>query len=119
MAGTLDMTTGKPAQLMIRFSLPILLGSVINILYFTGDGIIVGRFIGVNAFAAVGVSARIMWLMLSVQFGLSAAFSSVFARCFGAKDERNLHIAAAMALWVIAVFGGFISIGAFVGRPLF
>jgi putative MATE family efflux protein len=112
---TQDMTKGKPVPVMVRFAVPILLGSVINIIYFMVDGMIVGQFIGVNAFAAVGVSGRILWMMLSLQLGMVGAFSSIYSRRFGEKDSQGLRAAIAMSLFVIAIFGGMLSLGTFLG----
>ena len=100
---------------MLRFAAPLLLGSVIGIVYFMVDGMIVGRFIGVNAFAAVGVSGRILWMVFSLQEGLTGTFSSIYSQRFGAKDTKGLRKAIAMSLWIVIIFGGILSFGAFIG----
>ena len=59
MAGTLNMTAGSPARLILRFSVPILLGNLLQQLYSLVDSLIVGRLLGVTALAAVSASG---WL---------------------------------------------------------
>ena len=72
-----DMTQGAPWQRILEFSIPMLLGNVAQQLYNTVDAVIVGRFVGQAAFAAVGVAGSVMNLFLflisySIQAGASA-----------------------------------------------
>ena len=85
-----DMTVGKPIHLMIRFSLPLLLANVLQLLYTMTDSAVVGRMLGVKAFAEVGVTASFYWLILSVVISITQGFGTLFAQRFGAKDMDGL-----------------------------
>jgi Na+-driven multidrug efflux pump len=113
MATTKDMTVGKPAALMLRFAVPLLLSSVMWIVHSTVDGIILGRFIGISAFAAVGASSFIYWVVSCLPTGMVNAFGAIFAQRFGAKDTRGLNIAVATSIWIIMILGGTLGAGGF------
>ena len=84
-----DMTAGSPSKLLVSFSLPILAGSLIQQLYTMTDSIIVGRFVGADALAAIGACGSLTYLFFSLFFGLSAGIGIIIARYFGAgKDEQ-------------------------------
>jgi len=106
MAATYDMTTGKPAPLMRRFAIPIMFGSVLEIVYVMADGMIVGRLIGVDAFAAVGAAGFVLWAVFSIHHGIVSAFNSAFSQRFGAKDGAGFRVSVAMAVWIVLVLGG-------------
>lgn len=92
---TLDMTTGNPYSLMLRFAMPVFLSQVFQQLYNTADALIVGRYLGTNALAAVTSSGNLIFLMTSFFIGLAAGGGVVISRYFGAKDEvrvsRSIH----------------------------
>lgn len=69
--GTVDMTKGDTVSQIIRFTIPMLLGNVAQQLYNTVDSIIVGRFVGDNALAAVGSAGPILNLMFVLFMGIS------------------------------------------------
>lgn len=71
----LDMTKGKPMGLMLRFLIPVAIGNIFQQLYNTVDSIIVGRFVGVGALAAVGSTGTIMFLILGFLSGLTSGFT--------------------------------------------
>ena len=62
----IDMTTGKPATLIARFAMPLLLGNILQQTYNIVDSIVVGKFIGAEALAAVGNSGIIIFLLISM-----------------------------------------------------
>lgn len=71
-----DMTNGPIAKLLIRFSIPMILGNLIQLSYNALDSIIVGRFVGKNALAAVGTSNPIMTIIvLSISGILSQPYN--------------------------------------------
>ena len=86
----LDMTKGKPISLIIKFIVPVVLGCLFQQLYNTVDTIIVGRFVGVGALAAVGSTGTIMFLILGFVSGLTTGFTVLTAQRFGAGDEKGL-----------------------------
>ena len=116
---TTDMTSGRPARLLVSFALPMMLGSVCQQFYTIADGIIVGRLIGVEAFAAVGATALINWTLISVILGLTQGFGILFAQRFGAKDERGFSTAFGLSIALCACFGVvFTAAGLLLVKPL-
>ncbi len=85
-----DMTEGNPVIQIIRFTIPMLLGNVAQQLYNTVDSIIVGRFVGDNALAAVGSAGPILNLMLVLFMGISVGASIMVAQFFGARQKESL-----------------------------
>ena len=88
--GVQDMTTGKPMDTLIAFSIPLLIGNFAQQLYNTVDSIIVGQYIRDTALAAVGTSGPILNLMLVLFMGISTGASILSAQFFGAKDKKTL-----------------------------
>lgn len=88
---TKDMTTGNPVKLILFFSIPLLIGNVFQQFYSMVDTIIVGRYVGVQALAAVGVTGSLSFLILGFTFGLTGGFSVIIAQRFGANDEDGLR----------------------------
>ncbi len=84
------MTSGSPAKLLLRFTMPMLVGNVFQQLYNIVDTLIVGRFVGRDALAAVGSAFAIMVLVNSLIIGLCMGASALFSRQFGAKDYEKL-----------------------------
>ena len=64
-----DMTAGSPIKLIMTFAVPVLIGNIFQQLYNISDILIVGRLLGVEALAAVGVSAPIFMVLLMIAFG--------------------------------------------------
>ncbi|QQO08823.1 MATE family efflux transporter [Breznakiella homolactica] len=100
---TLDMTKGPPARLMIRFALPLLAGNLFQQLYNIADTLIVGRYLGREALAAVGSAFAIIVLVNSILIGLSMGAAVLFAQLFGAREYRKLKSAITMA--AVFIFG--------------
>ena len=90
-----DMTVGSPAKAIIRFTIPIFIGNVFQQFYSMVDTIIVGKFVGTKALAAVGSVGTIMFLIIGFMLGLTAGFTVLTAQRFGAGDVGDdLHRAA-------------------------
>lgn len=83
---TKDMTQGTPWKLIVSFALPVLLSQVFQQLYNTADSLIVGRFLGDNALAAVSSSGPLVFLLISFFMGTSMGASITISRYFGAGD---------------------------------
>jgi len=94
---TKDMTTGNPVKLILFFSIPLLIGNVFQQFYSMVDTIIVGRYVGVHALAAVGVTGSLSFLILGFTFGLTGGFSVIIAQRFGANDENGLRKSVAIS----------------------
>lgn len=86
----LDMTKGKPISLIMKFIVPVVFGCIFQQFYNTVDTIIVGRFVGVGALAAVGSTGTIMFLILGFVSGLTTGFTVLTAQRYGAGDEKGL-----------------------------
>lgn len=99
----LDMTKGKPIGLITKFIIPIIIGNIFQQLYSMVDTIIVGRFIGVDALAAVGATGSISFLILGFTQGMTTGFTVMTAQRFGAGDREGMKksIGSAAVLSVI------------------
>lgn len=86
-----DMTVGSPMRAIFRFAVPLILGYILQQMYLIIDTIIVGRWIGVNALAAIGASTSIMFLIMGFCNGSCAGFAIPVAQAFGAKDFRKMR----------------------------
>lgn len=107
----IDMTNGRPLKLIMRFMLPVLIGNLFLRLYNTADSIIVGRFVGLQALAAVGAAGTVMELVLGFVQGLSSGFAVLTAQCYGAGDIQKMRasignsiVLAALSTLVMTVF---------------
>lgn len=81
-----DMTVGSPTRGILKFAIPLICGYILQQMYLIIDAAIVGRFVSVNAFAAVGASASIMFLIMGFCNGACSGFAIPIAQSFGAKD---------------------------------
>lgn len=93
----LDMTKGSPTRLITKFMIPIIIGNVFQQFYSMVDTIIVGRYVGVQALAAVGATGTISFLILGFMQGLTTGFTVLTAQRFGAKDMDGLRKSVANA----------------------
>ncbi len=94
----LDMTKGRPLTLIIRFMVPLLFGNVFQQLYNMVDTIIVGRYIGVNALAAVGATGTIVFLIFGFVMGMTSGFTVLTAQRFGAGDIEGMKSSVGSAV---------------------
>ena len=109
----LDMTKGSPVKLITRFIIPIIIGNIFQQLYSMVDTIIVGRFLGVDALAAVGATGSIIFLILGFTQGLTTGFTVKTAQRFGARDYEGMKQSIASAgilAAIVTIFMTFISI---------
>ncbi|MFQ9889345.1 MAG: MATE family efflux transporter [Streptococcus sp.] len=70
-----NMTQGNPLKLILMFSMPLMLGNILQEFYTIVDTIIVGQFLGVKALASMGAAGWIQWMLLSVVMGFAQGFS--------------------------------------------
>ena len=103
------MTEGKPFGLMARFAVPMALANALNLAYTLADGAVLGRLLGVDAFAAVGATASLYWLVLSFAIGVAQGFGVLFAQRFGAKDAPGLRKAFATSALLAAGLGALVA----------
>ena len=103
MAFTRDMTVGSPTRHILLFSLPILAGNALQQLYSLVDSLVVGNILGVTALSAVSSSGWLDWTVLSIAMGLAQGFSIQIAQSFGARQIREMRLAAGQSLLIAAV----------------
>lgn len=89
-AATRDMTKGTPWKLIVEFAFPVLLSQLFQQLYNTADSLIVGRFLGTEALAAVSSSGTLIMFLVSFFTGTSMGAGVVISRYFGAGDEDRV-----------------------------
>lgn len=93
-----DMTNGNPSKLILSFSVPVLLGNMVQQLYNMVDTIIVGQCLGPDALAAVGTTGPLSFLILGFIIGVTGGIAVIAAQRFGAKDDAGLKRSVAMAI---------------------
>ena len=86
-----DMTTGSPAWAIFHFVLPVFLGNVFQQFYSMADTIIVGKFVGNKALAAVGSTGTIMFLIITSLIGMTVGFTVLTSQRFGAGDMDGMR----------------------------
>lgn len=91
MAAQKDMTTGSPAKILINFTIPILLGNIFQQLYNMVDTVIVGRFVGTNALAAVGATGTVVFFILGFLTGFTTGITVITSQRFGAGDMEGMR----------------------------
>ncbi|MCR5176541.1 MAG: MATE family efflux transporter [Anaerovibrio sp.] len=99
------LTEGKPAKLILYFTLPLIGGNIFQQLYSFIDTLLVGRFLGVEALAAVGCTGCLMFLLVGYMIGLSSGLSIYTGQRFGARDYTGVHKSAAACLMLALVIG--------------
>lgn len=102
-----ELTHGPVMKTMLRFAVPMILGDLLQQCYNIADTLIVGRFLGENALAAVGSAFSLMTFLTSIILGLAMGSGTVFSIRFGQKDEKGLKegiLASFTLLGVITIF---------------
>lgn len=110
MTSTNDMTVGSPTRGILKFAIPLICGYILQQMYLIIDAAIVGRFVGVNALAAVGASGSIMFLIMGFCNGACAGFAIPIAQSFGAKDYVGMRHFVANAVRLSAVLAVVITV---------
>lgn len=111
---TQDLTNGPITRTMLRFALPMILGNLLQQLYNIADTLIVGRFLGADALAAVGSSYTLMTFLTSILLGLCMGSGAVFSIRCGEKDEKRLLASVVHSFLMIAVLACVLNIAVFV-----
>ena len=115
--GVQDMTTGKPMNKLIQFSLPLLIGNLAQQLYNTVDSIVVGKYIGDTALAAVGTAGPILNLLLVLLIGVATGASILASQYFGAKDRDGLSRVVGSTIVLTALSGIIMMVLGFFASP--
>ncbi|MCR4882821.1 MAG: MATE family efflux transporter [Clostridiales bacterium] len=97
---TMNMTEGRPLVLLSVFALPLLIGNLFQQAYNLADSMIVGRMLGANALAAVGVTGSISFLFFSLFNGISGGCGIVTAQFFGARDDDRVRYSITSSAYI-------------------
>lgn len=105
-----DMTEGTPWKRIAMFAIPMIIGNIAQQLYSTVDSIIVGKYVGDNALAAVGSAAPILNLLYVLFIGISAGVGIMVAQYFGAKSKEDLSETIGNCITVTAISCVFLAV---------
>jgi len=86
-----DLTTGKEYRAIMAFTLPILIGNIFQQMYNVIDSIVVGRILGTESLAAVGLCFQINLLLVAITVGVTLGVGIIISQCFGAKDYDKIY----------------------------
>lgn len=106
---SVDMTQGNIWKLLLSFALPMLVGQIFQQLYSTVDSVVVGRFVGKEALAAIGSTGSIINSLIGFFTGLAMGAGVVISQSFGAKDDQGVHDAVHTALSVTLIASLFVT----------
>lgn len=118
MKKTTLMTEGNIWKQILFFSIPLILGNLLQQLYNTADTIIVGNFVGSEALAAVGSSGSLINLLISFCIGASAGAGVVIAQYYGANDKEKVQEAVHTTLAIAIVTGLILTVVGIMASPL-
>lgn len=117
--GPSDMTVGKPWEKILIFTIPMLIGNIAQQLYNTVDSIVIGKYVGDNALAAVGSASPIVNLLLVLFVGISVGAGVMVSQYFGARQREELSVTIGNCITLTAIASIIIMIlGAVLSRPL-
>ena len=105
------MTEGSIWKNILLFSVPLILGNLLQQLYNTADSIIVGNFVGSNALAAVGSSGSPIFLLIGFSQGIAVGAGVVVSQFLGARDRQGAHISVHTSLALATILGAILTVG--------
>lgn len=113
------MTEGAPLRVIIRFSVPLLIGNIFQQMYTMADSVVAGRLIGVSALAAVGSNSAVLNVILGFIQGTCSGFALILARQYGAGEKERVSRSLAVNIILGLCLGIFLSVvGLLLARPL-
>ena len=110
---TRDMMTGSPLARILAFCAPLLVGNLFQQFYNLADSILVGRILGVRAFAAVGATGALSFLILGFALGICSGFAIPIAQSFGAGDMETVRSRTGQTVWLGLLFSALITLVTF------
>ena len=113
-----NMTVGNPYRLILEFAIPIFLSQVFQQFYNTADTLIVGKFLGTEALAAVSSSGNLIFLLTSFFIGTAMGAGVVISRYFGARDYEKVSRAVHTTIALGIVCGVFLTVAGVVFTPV-
>jgi len=99
------MTEGSIWKHILFFSIPLILGNMLQQLYNTVDSIVVGNFLGSEALAAVGSSSSLIMLLISFSMGAAAGAGVIVSQFIGAQNKKGIHESVHTALAIALILG--------------
>lgn len=96
-----NMTKGSPIQKIIRFSIPLMIGNFFQLIYNMVDTLIVGRTLGVNALAGIGMSGSLMFFIIGFAQGFTSGTAIPIAQAFGAEDYAKIRRSVALNIYLV------------------
>lgn len=108
-----DMSQGRPAAILWRFTIPMLLSAVFQQLYNVADSVVAGRFVGEDALAAVGASFPITMIFMAVALGSNTGCSVIISQLFGAKETARMKTAVSTSVIAILALSALLTAGGF------
>ncbi|MCR5467465.1 MAG: MATE family efflux transporter [Lachnospiraceae bacterium] len=115
----IDMTQGALIPKIFLFALPLMASSMLQLVFNAADTIVVGRFAGATALAAVGATGALINLLINLFLGLSIGTNVLMARYYGSKDDEKMSLVAHTSVAISVLVGIFLAIlGFFVSRPV-
>ena len=118
-SNAIDMTQGSPVKLMLRFAVPMMIGSVFQSLYSMVDSAVLGRYVGSDALAAIGATTSTTHLLLLLATSITSAVSIVISQHIGANNKEKIRASMVSTIYLtvgVGVILGLVSI--FAARPL-
>lgn len=113
------MTKGNIWKLLIIFSIPLILGNLLQQMYNTADSIIVGNFVGSNGLAAVGSGTALINLIIAFSQGAAVGAGVIVSQNLGARDKQKTKLAVHTAMCIAIILGVILSaIGVILSRDL-
>lgn len=118
-SANLDMTRGNPAKLLILFAVPMWIGGIFQLLYNMVDTVVVGRFVSIDALAAIGATTSTTMFLMLMGNSLTNAVSVVVAQAEGARQDGTMKRSVTHAAYLTLAVGIIVGLIAFFGaRPL-
>lgn len=115
----IDMTNGPILGKLVRFSLPLAASGILQLLFNAADIVVVGRFAGSQALAAVGSTGALINLIVTLFMGISVGANVLVSQYYGAGDKKGLHETVHTAVFSSLLFGvGLIAVGIALARPM-
>ena len=115
----IDMTSGNLVRNIFLFSIPLMLTTCLQMIFNAADTIVVGKFSGETALAAVGATSSVIFLLISLFNGLSVGTNVVVSKYIGAKDDEKTSLATHTSMWISFAAGIVLTVvGILLSKPL-
>lgn len=116
-SGVTDMTKGSPMRHLLMFALPLVIGNLFQQLYNMVDSVVVGKYEGSNALAAVGTCGSMNFLFFSLSSGLAIGIGVLVSQYFGANDDKRVKKTIANSIYVLAAASIIVSVLGIIFAP--